>query len=162
MNIMNNDSEEYFNKLVLEIGILQEEIILPELPEEELSLEVLMRYDEEGKTYNLMQNCYKDMVGKFYIPVLFPLVDKSDGIEEYEYNYPRTQKSNGTIKPVRYSMVNYVELVIPKFIVMQFRNKIPKDTMFLIGFSGEHKKISNLNVVGIYGANIPLEGENDG
>ncbi len=42
---------------------------------------------------------------------------------------------------------------------MQFRDKIPKDTIFLIGFSGEHKKISNLNVIGLYGADITIEEE---
>ena len=46
---------------------------------------------------------------------------------------------------------------------MQFRDVIPKDTMFLVGFSGEHKKISNLNIIGIYGAGIDLKLEdNDG
>ena len=159
MNITNNNDQDYYESLVLELGFLQEDIILPELPKEELTLETLLRYDQEGKTYNLMQNCYTDMVGKFYIPVLFPLVDKSDGPEEYEYNTPRTQLSNNTIRPVRYTSVNYIELVIPKYIVMQFRDKIPKDTIFLIGFSGEHKKISNLNVIGLYGADITVEEE---
>ena len=159
MNITNNNDQDYYESLVLELGFLQVDIILPELPKEELTLETLLRYDQEGKTYNLMQNCYTDMVGKFYIPVLFPLVDKSDGPEEYEYNTPRTQLSNNTIRPVRYTSVNYIELVIPKYIVMQFRDKIPKDTIFLIGFSGEHKKISNLNVIGLYGADITVEEE---
>ena len=157
MNITNNNDSDYYEKLVLELGWLQEDIILPKLPEEPLTLETLQLYAMEGKSYNLMQNCYTDMVGKFYMPVLFPLVDKSDGVEEYEYNYPKYDKSNGTIKPIKYISTNYVELVIPKYIVMQFKNKIPKDTIFLIGFSGEHKKISNLNVIGLYGADISID-----
>ena len=68
MNIINDNENEYFKKLVIEIGILLEDIVLPELPKDELSLEVLQQYAAEGKTYYLIQNCYTDMVGKFYIP----------------------------------------------------------------------------------------------
>ena len=160
MNITNNNDNDYYEKLVLEIGFLQEDIKLPKLPDSELTFDYLKNHG----SYPLMQNCYKDMIGKFYIPVLFPLVDKSDGPEEFEYSMPKTIKTNNTIIPVKYSSVNYIELVIPKYIVMQFRDKIPKDTMFLIGFSGEHKKISNLNVIGLYGAgiDITLEENEDG
>lgn len=157
MNITNNNDSDYYEELVIELGWLQEEIKLPELPKEPLTLETLQQYALEGKPYNLIQDCYTDMVGKFYIPVLFPLVDKADGVVEYEYNHPRYDKSNNTIKPVRYISTNYVELIIPKYIVMQFRDVIPKDTIFLIGFSGEHKKISNLNIIGIYGSGISIE-----
>lgn len=153
MNITNNNDDCYYEKLVLEIAFLQEDIKLPALPTEPLSYNYLLTHG----SYPLMQECYKDMVGKFYIPSLFPLIDKADGPEEFEYNMPKTIKTNNTIIPVKYSEVNYIELVIPKYIVMQFRNKIPKDTKFLIGFSGEHKKISNLNIIGIYGAGIDIE-----
>lgn len=161
MNITNANDTDYYEKLVLEIAILQEDIKLPALPKEELTLGTLTAYAAAGKPYRLMQNCYKDMVGKFYIPILFPLVDKSDGPEEFEYDMPKTLKTNNTIMPVKYSEINYIELVIPKYIVMQFTDVIPKDTMFLVGFSGEHKKISNLNIIGIYGAGIDLELEDD-
>ena len=159
MNIRNNNDSDYYEKLVLEIGFLQEAIKLPPLPSEELSLSVLEQYARSGKTYNLMQNCYKDMIGKFYIPSLFPLIDKSSGPEEFLHKAPSLPKSNDTLKTDKYTELNYVELIIPKYIVMQFRDVIPKDTMFLIGFNGEHKKLSNLNVVGIYGPNITVEKE---
>lgn len=158
MNIINDTENEYFKKLVIEIGILLEDIILPELPKEELSLSVLQQYASEGKTYNLIQNCYTDMIGKFYIPSLFPLIDKADGPEEFIYSAPKTYKSNGTLKPVdKYIETNYLELIIPKYIVMQFKDVIPKDTYFLIGFNGEEKEITNLNIIGIYGAKIDIE-----
>ena len=161
MNLTNNNDSDYYEKLVLEIAILQEDIELPSLPKEELTLATLTAYSNAGKPFRLMQNCYTDMVGKFYIPVLFPLVDKADGPEEFEYSVPKSIKSNDTILPVKYSEINYLELVIPKYIVMQFRDVIPKDTMFLVGFSGEHKKISNLNIIGIYGAGIDLKLEDN-
>ena len=154
MNVTNTNDSEYYEKLVLEIGILQEEILLPELPTDELTLGTLQSYALQGKSYALMQNCYEDMIGKFYIPVLFPLVDKADGPEEFIHNAPRKNGIIGDIDGIQYTEQNYVELIIPKYIVMQFRDIIPKGTKFLIGFSGEHKKISNLNVIGLYGAEL--------
>ena len=154
MNVTNTNDTEYYEKLVLEIGILQEEIILPELPKEELSLPVLQEYASRGKNYNLMQNCYKNEIGKFYIPVLFPLVDIADGPEEFLHNAPKKGNIVGDIQGIQYTELNYIPLVIPKYIVMKFRDVIPKATKFLIGFSGEHKKISNLNVIGLYGAEL--------
>ena len=158
MNIINDNENEYFKKLVIEIGILLEDIVLPELPKDELSLEVLQQYAAEGKTYNLIQNCYTDMVGKFYIPSWFPLIDRADGPEEFIYSGPKINKSNGTLKPVdKYIETNYLELIIPKFIVMGFRDVIPKNTYFLIGFNGEEKEITNLNIIGLYGAGIDIK-----
>ena len=152
MNISNENVGEYYKELTIEIGFLQEAIKLPTLPKGPLTLAAL-----ESGPYNLMQDCYKDEVGKFYIPSLFPLVDKGDGPEEFIYSAPKTNKTNGTLKPIKkYTEVNYVELVIPKYIVYQFRDVIPKDTIFLIGFNGEDREISNLNVIGIYGAGITI------
>lgn len=154
MNVTNTNDSEYYEKLVLEIGILQEEIELPPLPKDDLTLGTLEAYARAGKVYNLIQNCYEDMVGKFYIPVLFPLVDMADGPEEFIHNAPKKNGIIGDIEGSKYTEQNYIELIIPKYIVMQFRDIIPKGTKFLIGFSGEHKKISNLNVIGLYGAEL--------
>ncbi len=156
MNITNNNDNDYYTELVIEIAHLMEAITLPELSEDELSLETLIKYDMAGKTYKTMENSYTDVIGKFYVPVLFPLVDKGDGPVEYLYNKPKTHLSNNTIIPTNYTATNYIELVIPKYIVMQFKKEIPKDTKFLIGFSGEHKKLSNLNIIGLYGADIEV------
>ena len=155
MNITNTNESDYYKKMVLEIGILLNDIKLPSLPKEPLTLATLESYALSGKSYNLIQNTYKDMMGKFYIPSLFPLVDKASGAEEFIYKSPKTYKTNKSIRPMkRYEASNYVNLVIPKYIVMQFRDVIPKDTVFLIGFNGEEKEISNINVVGLYGADL--------
>ena len=154
MNVTSGDNESYVYDLVIELGELIEPIELPELPTEDLSLEVLERYAAEGKKYNLIQNCYEDMIGKFYIPVLFPLVDKGDGPEIFLHDSPKTANIIGNAVGEKYKEYNYISLVIPKYIVMQFRDFIPAGTKFLIGFSGEHKKISNLNVIGLYGADL--------
>lgn len=154
MNVTSGDNASYVYDLVIEIGELIEPIPLPELPTEDLSLEVLEQYAAAGKKYNLMQNCYEDMVGKFYIPVLFPLVDKGDGPEIFVHDSPKTFNIIGNAVGEKYKEYNYISLIIPKYIVMQFRDVIPAGTRFLIGFSGEHKKISNLNVIGLYGADL--------
>ena len=155
MNITNGNENDYYKNLVLEVGILLESIPLPPLPNDPLTLSTLESYAEQGKTYNLMQNCYTNKMGKFFIPSLFPLVDKADGPEEFIYKAPRTYKTNQSIVPIKnYTEVNYLELIIPKYIVMQFRGSIPKDTVFLIGFNGEEKEIRNINVIGLYGAGI--------
>jgi hypothetical protein len=162
MNITNTNESDYYKKMVLEIGILLDSIKLPSLPTEPLTLATLERYAESGKSYNLIQNTYKDVMGKFYIPSLFPLVDKSNGAEEFIYKSPNTYKSNKSIKPIRsYEAANYVNLIIPKYIVMQFRDVIPKDTIFLIGFNGEEKEINNINVVGLYGAGMDYNYEEE-
>ena len=91
MNYTNKNYDSYLENLSIELAILQNSIKLPELPDQELSLEVLQRYAEEGKTYNLMQNCYDDMIGNFYIPILFPLIENGESTE-LVYNSPKENK----------------------------------------------------------------------
>lgn len=154
MNLTNMVSEEYSDDIMIEIGILQNRIELPELPEEDLTLDVLIRYAEEGKPYNLMQNCYEDMIGYFYIPVLFPLV-QNGASTELVYDAPKENKIlNKSLKGVKYVERNFVSLMIPKYIVMNFKKEIPAGTKFLVGFIGGSTSIDNINIIGICGKEL--------
>ena len=65
----NTSKGNYSDILAVEVAILQQDIELPELPEEKLTLDVLRQYEEEGKEYLFAQDEYVNMVGNFYIPV---------------------------------------------------------------------------------------------
>lgn len=154
MNYTNKNYDSYLENLSIELAILQNSIKLPELPDEELSLEVLQRYAEEGKTYNLMQNCYDDMIGNFYIPILFPLIENGESTE-LVYNSPKENKIlNKSLKGTKYVERNYISLMIPKYIVMNFRGTIPAGTKFLVGFVGDSISIDNINIIGLYGQDL--------
>jgi len=151
MNLTSMVSEEYSDDLIIELAILQNRIELPELPEEELTLATLEKYAEEGKVYNLMQNCYEDMIGNFYIPVLFPLVKNGESTE-LEFDSPKENKIlNKSLKGVKYVERNFISLMIPKYIVMNFKKEIPAGTKFLVGFIGGSTSIDNINIIGLYG-----------
>lgn len=154
MNLTTTLSDEYSDDIILEIAILQHKIELPELPDEDLTLDVLMRYAEEGKPYRLMQNCYEDMIGHFYIPVLFPLIQNGESTE-LVYDAPKENKIlNKSLRGVKYVERNYVSLMIPKYIVMNFKKEIPAGTKFIVGFIGGSTSIDNINIIGLYGKDL--------
>lgn len=144
MNITKNNNSEYYNDLIIEIAILQEDIILPEINDSSLNI------------MDFINARYKNTIGKFYLPSIMPLIDPLDGAKDIQYAAPKTTKSNGTIKPNKYTEKNYIELIIPKYIMMQFDNKIKKGTKFVVGYSGVYKKISNMNIIGLYGAELEV------
>lgn len=150
MSCLDNTNNEYSDNLAIEIAELQEEIILPELPKEKLSLKVLKKYDKEGKNYDMPFDTYEDMIGNFYIPILFPLVENGESTE-IEYEAPPIQVLNGTVQGSNYVERNFISLMIPKYIIMQFRDKIPKGTKFLVAFIGGSNSIDNISIIGLYG-----------
>lgn len=150
MSCLDNTNNEYSDNLAIEIAELQEEIILPELPKEKLSLKVLKEYDKEGKNYDMPFDTYEDMIGNFYIPILFPLVENGESTE-IEYEAPPIQVLNGTVQGSNYVERNFISLMIPKYIIMQFRDKIPKGTKFLVAFIGGSNSIDNISIIGLYG-----------
>ena len=150
MSCLDNKNDEYSDNLVIEIAELQEDILLPELPKEKLTLSVLQKYEELGKTYDFPHDTYEDMIGNFYIPILFPLVENGESTE-IEYEAPSAQILNGSVQGSSYVERNFVSLMIPKYIVMQFIDVIPKGTKFLVGFVGGSTSIENLSIIGLYG-----------
>lgn len=150
MSCLDTINDEYSDNIAIEIAELQEDITLPELPKEKLSLKVLEEYDESGKSYDLPHDTYEDMIGNFYIPILFPLVENGESTE-IEYDAPSTQVLNRSVQGSSYVERNFISLMIPKYIVMQFRDVIPKGTKFLVGFIGGSTSIENISIIGLYG-----------
>lgn len=145
-----NVDKQYSDELSIEVAELQSDIKLPELPKEKLSLKVLQEYDAMGKTYDFPFDLYEDMIGNFYIPMLFPLVENGESTE-LEYDAPQGEVLNGTVQGSGYVERNFVSLMIPKYIVMQFKEKIPKGTKFLVGFVGGNTDINNISIIGLSG-----------
>lgn len=151
MNLTTSTHEEYSDDLIIELAILQQAIELPELPEEKLTLETLKRYEKMGKPFNLMQECYEDMIGNFYIPILFPLVENGESTE-LVFDAPKSNNIlNKSLNGVPYVERNFVSLMIPKYIVMNFKKEIPAGTKFLVAFIGGSNSIDNINIIGLYG-----------
>lgn len=145
-----NTDKQYSDELAIEVAELQSDITLPELPSEKLSLKVLEAYAKSGKTYDFPFDVYTDMIGNFYIPMLFPLVENGESTE-LEYDAPSAQILNNTVQGSGYVERNFISLMIPKYIVMQFKDKIPKGTKFLVGFIGGNTDINNISIIGLYG-----------
>ena len=159
MNMDVNSTQDYSDKFAIEIAELQEEIILPELPDKEfepLTLETLRKFEKEGREYKLMEREYENMIGNFYISIMFPLVENGDSTE-LEFEAPPTNNIlNGSLATKPYVERNFISLAIPKYIVMNFEKKIPKGTKFLIGFVGGSRSIENISIIGLYGHELPL------
>lgn len=150
MNMDLNSTEVYAETSAIEYAVLQQEINLPELPEKPLTLKYLTELDKKGKKYVLAERAYCNMVGNFYIPILFPLVEDGESTE-LEFEAPSSNNIlNGSLKPAPYVERNYIQLVIPKYILMNFKDKIPKGTKFLIGFIGGSKSIENTAIIGLH------------
>lgn len=153
MNMTNNNSS-YVDDISIELAILQQDIELPELPTEPLTLDTLKKYQEEGKEYKLMENEYQNMIGNFYVPILFPLVENGESTE-LVFDAPKTNNIlNDSLASSTYVERNYISLLIPKYIVMQFKEKIPKGTVFLVGLVGGGTDIEDINIIGLYGSSI--------
>ena len=155
MNLMDNlGINEYSDSLGIEIAILQQAIELPEITDNEefpLTLETLEAFKEEEKTYKLAEHEYKDVIGLFYIPILFPLIENGESVE-LEFEAPSVSNIlNDSLATEPYIERNHISLIIPKYIVMNFKKEIPVGTKFLIGFIGGSNSISNISIIGIYG-----------
>ena len=153
MNMTSNNSN-YTDGISIELAILQQDIELPELPKDPLTLGTLEKYAKEGKEYKLMENEYQNMIGNFYVPILFPLVEDGESTE-LVFDAPKTNNIlNNSLASSTYVERNYISLLIPKYIVMQFKDIIPKGTKFIIGLIGNETDIEDINIIGLYGASI--------
>jgi hypothetical protein len=154
MSYYDNASKQYGDEISIEVAILQADITLPELPKEKLTTAVLKEYSDAGKTYDFPWQVYDDVIGNFYIPILFPLVENGDSTE-LEFKAPETKTVlNKSIKTVPYVERNYISLMIPKYIAMEYVGTIPAGTKFLVAFIGGSTSINNMSIIGIYGQDL--------
>jgi hypothetical protein len=92
---------------------------------------------------------YENIKAKFYINIFTPLVDKSETRTEYR-SAPSTKiYNNNKLNPSDYQQSNYITLTIPRYILFQFKNNIPKNTEFIITCIGEFK-IDHFRIIGVY------------
>lgn len=150
------EQDHYSKYLAVEIAELQQDIELPEISEDPLTLETLEKYKKSGKEYKLRETEYTNMLGNFYIPILFPLVENRESTE-LEYEAPKTTNIvNNALMGNKYVERNFVSLMIPKYIVMNFDKVIPKGTKFLVGFVGGNSDIYNINIIGIHETSLSV------
>ena len=96
---------------------------------------------------------YKNIQAKFYLSIYTPLVDTAN-IKTQSKSAPSLSKyNNNNLKPSKYNEVNYITLTIPRYILFQFKNKIPKGTEFIITDIGEFK-IEHFRIIGVYTLDI--------
>lgn len=135
---------------------LAEDIELPELPEEPLTL----AYLQENEEYKLAFNEYKDMMGKFFLPIMTPLVEKGEVNDESKAP-PSTKGHKGSsLETTKYTSTNCIQLVIPKYILLNFKKVVPKGTEFVVASVNNSISIEDMRIVGIY--SLVVEGSTEG
>lgn len=159
----------YSNRLSIEIAYLQRKVYLPILPQERISYAVLRAYDyliekeemPESKYhpagYWFQEDVFADYYeGNFYIPMICPdLSEPGADPKEFEstmtkYNASEPQIVGGELATDGYVVKsNYVKLKIPKYIAMMFRSTIPKNTQFLVTFTGGYSQPENVTIIGV-------------
>lgn len=117
-----------------EIAVLAEDIVLPEIT---------------GNSTNPFY-LYKDILGKFFLPIMTPMLDKNN-IKETQKSSPSTKGHKGNLLIVEScKSTNYISLYIPKYILLNFVNKVPKGTEFIIASIGGSIEIEDMRIIGIY------------
>ena len=149
-NFYNEISKYYSSNLGIEVAELQRTIILPIIPEIKATYNVLKAYDELQYQYDFKDQVYGDVVGNFYISMLFPMVENGKSTE-MKFDAPRVNTANRdtSIKSSGYNERNFTEIVIPKHIVCNFRKRILRGTKFLVGFVGGSTNMDQAYIIGI-------------
>ncbi len=132
----------------IEEAILLEEILLPELPPFPTMNEI--HEDHIYYPWLIDKQLYTDMVGKFSIPIITPLGKNTDEpFNETMYPEARNIINGAKLSLTEYEKSNYIELVIPKYIVLNFIEKIPVHTRFIVCFIGDKIHVGNIKIIGV-------------
>lgn len=147
---------QYTTNNIIEIAILTQDIELPKITDNRrypLTYRILWKYFYH-KEYKTAMNEYTNVIGAFYIPVLFPLIEKNVP-KEVRFSAPSTNNIvNGSLSTSSYVERNFVSLTIPKYMTLQWKDKIPAGTKFLVAFVGGRPTVDNANIIGIYGQDL--------
>lgn len=144
-------NNSYNQNIMIEVAILKDQINLPYVSDE---------VDRYGKIHT-PDLVYQNMIGNFYIPVLTPLVEDnkaegdmaSDGSTSYALQFKAPSTNNIINKSMTvdtYEESNYIQLIIPKYILLNFRHFVPARTKFIIGIIGGKVTPNNINIIGLY------------
>lgn len=127
-------TQEYTGTISNEVAILQEKIILPQK----------------------CQHKWQNTIGKFFIPILFPLVEEGSEAIEKTHKAPSTKHivCSGFMTK-SYLERNFIRLMTPKHLfpsVALWNGEywyIPKKTRFIITFIGGSTLAADIKVIGV-------------
>jgi hypothetical protein len=92
---------------------------------------------------------YENITAKFYFNIYTPLVDKSKITSEGRPAPLVSRFNNNNLNPDKYETSNYIKLTIPRYILFQFKNKVPAGTEFIITCIGIFR-IEHFRIIGLY------------
>jgi hypothetical protein len=126
-----------YSTLANEVAVLQRKVYLPLLPLERMNDLVLGAYRYLGKYYWTKEDVFEAKTGNFYIPLLFPLVEDGESTTVV-HSAPQVKNvaTDSKLEASSYKTNNFVPVIIPRHIIMQFSNLIPKGTKFNVSFIG--------------------------
>lgn len=137
----------------VEIAILAEDIELPEVDTEPISYGLLYDrwHSEKAKVrhYRSKELEYKSMIGKFYIPILTPSINKDDIVYE-DKSAPKVKSKSVKLTTETYKNSNIILLEIPKYLVCEFTGKIPAGTQFLFVSLSSRIMENKFRIIGLY------------
>lgn len=144
MNNINVNNDYYgnisntYSQLSNEVAILKRKIYLPLLPLEKMTDMVIGAYRYLGKDYWYKDDVYEAKSGCFRIPLICPLIKDSEEAIDVIHSAPQISGlvSEEELITKDYITCNYIPLIIPRDIIMQFSNLIPKKTQFNVTFMG--------------------------
>lgn len=124
---------------------LAETIELPKIAK--LSYSLL----ESGGTWESAFDKYKDTKAKFFINIMTPLADSSGDATDTSNTSPSTRNQKGKTKlnTSSYGSSNYIELTIPKYILLNFTDSVPKGTKFLVGSINGSYDTDDMHIIGV-------------
>lgn len=151
----NNSNGNYYDQqsiITIERAQLAEDIPLPAINTQKLTQDFFESHSE----YVLAQNVYTDTMGKFYLNIMTPLLDKAESKTETKAA-PSTRGHKGsTLNTMSYTATNYVSLMIPKYILLNFTGSVPKGTEFIVASIGGSLDVEDMRIVGIFSLNTSM------
>lgn len=143
-------SNYYSESLSIEKIKLQRTVILPPISEEYIDYRTLEAYSEIDAQFILPEDAYTDVLANFYLPLISPMVEDGESTV-MKHKAPEIEKvySNEEFVAEPYDEINFVPLLIPKYIVMNFRREIPKGTEFIASFTGGTLSYGNIHILGV-------------
>lgn len=138
----------------VEIAVLAEDIELPEVDTVPVSYGLL--YDrwhsnkkDAIKEYRSKEIYYTSMIGKFYIPILTPSINRDDIVYE-DKSAPKVKSKSAKLDTTTYQNSNIILLEIPKYLVCEFTGKIPAGTQFLFVSLSSRIMENKFRIIGLY------------
>ena len=149
-------SNYYSDALSIEKIKVHRPVILPPISEEFIDYKILEAYSEIGAQFILADDAYTDVIANFYPPLITPMVEDGECVV-MKHDAPEIADifSNEEMVAENYDEINFIPLLIPKHIVMNFRREIPVGTEFIASFTGGTLSYGNIHILGV--ANIGKE-----